>query len=124
MKNLLRIIYVLSAGIILLAGCTYDVDDEINPNDPPCDTTDVSFTQEIVPILNQNCVVCHSGATPASNLLLDQYDEVKVVANNGALWGAINHESGFPAMPLNAPKLDDCDIQKIGAWINLGALEN
>jgi hypothetical protein len=38
--------------------------------------------------------------------------------------GAIRQQSGYKAMPQGASKLDDCSINKIGRWINLGAQNN
>ena len=39
------------------------------------------------------------------------------------LIGAIKHEPGFVAMPQSGGKLEDCDIEKMEAWIAAGAPE-
>jgi hypothetical protein len=46
------------------------------------------------------------------------------VADNGKLVGAITHAAGFLPMPQSAPKLSDCNINKIKDWVNRGALNN
>ena len=38
--------------------------------------------------------------------------------------GAINHATGFSAMPQGATKMDSCDIATIQIWINEGTLDN
>jgi hypothetical protein len=46
---------------------------------------------------------------------------VKAQATNGNLMGVINHAAGYSPMPKNSPKMDDCTISKIQAWINNGS---
>lgn len=89
-----------------------------------CDTTNVTFTAVVRPILQNNCVGCHSGPTPPANLKLDNYDGVRAVAINGKLYGVISHTPGYPKMPYNGNKLDDCRIARIKAWIDAGAPNN
>ncbi len=55
---------------------------------------------------------------------LVDYNSVVVQANNGKLFGAVNHDSGFAAMPKNAPKLSDCKIDQIKIWIEDGTPNN
>ena len=44
--------------------------------------------------------------------------------NTGLVLPAIKHANGVPPMPNGMPKLNDCDIAKIEAWINAGMPEN
>jgi len=89
-----------------------------------CDTNNVTFSSVIKPILQNNCVGCHSGPTPPRGLNLSSYSGVKMVADNGKLVGAVSHAPGFPKMPQGANKLPDCSIAKIRAWVNKGAPNN
>ena len=89
-----------------------------------CDTLNVGFSSEIQVILQNNCLGCHSGAVPQGQIDLSTYSNVKIYVDNGKLFGAVNHESGYVAMPQGQPKLDDCKILTIKAWINQGAQNN
>jgi mono/diheme cytochrome c family protein len=106
-----------------MTSCAYDSREEINALEP-CNTTFVTFQLTIRPILNNNCIVCHSGESPANGLDYTKYSDVLMVASDGRLVGAINHRAGFEPMPRFAPKLPSCEIQKIEKWVNEGALNN
>ncbi|NNK82705.1 MAG: hypothetical protein HKO92_06255, partial [Flavobacteriaceae bacterium] len=60
-----------------------------------CDLANITFSQSVWPIIQNNCTGCHSGASPQGNLSLTNYDEVAQIASNGYLSGVINHEAGF-----------------------------
>ena len=89
-----------------------------------CDTTNVTFSGSVWPTIELNCLGCHSGAEPSGNILLTDYNAVVVQANNGRLFGAINHENGFAPMPKNAPKLTNCKIDQVKIWIENGTPNN
>lgn len=87
----------------------------------PCDTASVSFAAVIRPIMQNNCTSCHSGPFPPDNISLNTYAGVKAVADDGRLYGAISHASGFEPMPQGGTKLDDCTIRMVKRWIDKGA---
>ena len=89
-----------------------------------CDTTAVTFSQIINSILQNNCVGCHSGAAPSGNVDLSSHAGVKSVAEDGRLVGVIIWDPNFPAMPQDGDQLSDCDIEKIQAWVAVGAPNN
>ena len=90
-----------------------------------CDTTNMTFAADVKPILQANCYACHSNTTfSISGTKLEEYADLKEHVEHGDVIGSITHASGFPAMPENAPKLSSCDINKIKAWIDRGALNN
>lgn len=90
-----------------------------------CDTSDVSFSAVILPIVEQNCFTgCHNGSNPTAGFALETYEQIKNSVDLGGFLGSIRHEEGFTAMPLNKDPLPDCDISKIAAWIDQGALDN
>ncbi len=94
------------------------------PTGPTCDTVNMKFTANVLPILSANCYSCHGNGRAFGGVNLDTYTNVKSVATNGSLLGAITHASGFSPMPQNAAQLPECDINKIRSWINRGALNN
>ena len=85
-----------------------------------CDTANVTYSGTIAPILQANCVGCHS----AGSVLLNSHAGVATVALNGRLMGALNHANGYLAMPSGQPQLDACTLQSFQAWVNAGAPNN
>lgn len=112
--------YSILAGL-LFSSCYYDNEEDLYPFETACDTLNVTYTNTVKAIMDNSCVSCHQTSNPSGGVLLDSYDEVVVVANNGRLWGSINHEEGYSPMPLGGNKLADCDLNKIKAWINEGS---
>ncbi|HEV8511993.1 MAG TPA: cytochrome c [Cyclobacteriaceae bacterium] len=117
----------IACGLILLGlsinSCTYDSRNEKEIS--PCNiTSTVSFQINIKPILNTNCISCHSSSDAAGGLSYESYNGVNGPAIDGRLIGSIKHLAGVTPMPQFAPKLSDCDIMKIETWIKQGALNN
>ena len=94
-----------------------------DPNAGLCDSTNVTFTAVIKPIIQTNCVGCHNQSLASGGHNFTTHTGLAAVANNGKLVGAISHAPGFKAMPQGG-KLNDCQIAQIRKWVNLGALNN
>ena len=122
-KSWLRIACCLIVVCFIITSCTYDSRNE-NEISPCITTSTVSFQINVKPILDANCIACHSTEDAAGGLNYDSYEGVQVPANNGRLLGSIKHQAGFIPMPEFAPKLSDCDINKIEMWVKQGALNN
>ena len=84
----------------------------------------MTYAANIKPILQNACFSCHGNGLSQNGINFDTYSGVKAVADNGKLVGAITHASGFSPMPQSAPKLSDCNINKIKDWVNQGAPNN
>jgi mono/diheme cytochrome c family protein len=93
----------------------------INCAQNTCDTTAVSFSVAVKPILSNYCTGCHSGSAPSGGIDYSTYASTKTTALNGQMTGSIEHKSGFKAMPQGSNKLSDCQISTIKKWIALGA---
>ena len=119
-----RAFWILVVAIVA-TNCEYDVAEELYPPNG-CNTDNVSYSQDIVPIIDTNCYRCHSEENSGlgAGIVLEGYDKIEGIATNGTLLGVIRHEGGFTAMPLDASKIDDCSINKIEAWIADGAQDN
>jgi cytochrome c5 len=89
-------------------------------NPTTCDTTNVTYTNSIKAIFDNNCTGCHNTSNPAGGYALDTYSGAVNCANGGKLLGAIKWLNGYQQMPPSGPKLSDCNIAKIQKWINSG----
>lgn len=86
-----------------------------------CDTTNITYTLTIQPIMQNSCVGCHG---TSGGIALDSYANVKKQVDNGRLNCTINWASGCSAMPKNTAKLSDCKLKQIKKWIDAGAPNN
>lgn len=89
-----------------------------------CNTTNMSFANDIQPILTNKCVGCHSGSSPSGGISLNTYNSVNNVVASGQLYGAINWEANYSNMPKGGNQLPQCEIDKIKSWIDAGAPNN
>jgi len=92
-----------------------------------CDSTNVTFTKHIEPILIQYCGTtdnsCHSSTNTNSNPSLGSYadDSLLVSLDNGQLLlSSLTHDGTATPMPISGGKLSECKINKFRAWINQG----
>jgi hypothetical protein len=119
----MKIVFLLCVLLsTTLAGCYYDVEEELYPSD--CDLTNVTYQATVAPILSSYCLGCHSTAANLGSVRLEGYDAVKNYVNNGRLLGSIKHSPGFSPMPKDSPKIPSCAITQIERWIADGALNN
>lgn len=95
-----------------------------DPNAGGCETQNMSYQNDINPIINNNCVGCHNSTLAQGNIRLDNYNGVAAAVNSGRLEGAITWAAGYTPMPYNQSKLDQCSIDKIKSWVNDGAPNN
>ncbi|WP_187262973.1 hypothetical protein [Pontibacter beigongshangensis] len=121
MKPTTRLLIFLMA---LPTACTNDNLDELSLDPGPCDTTAVTYSATVRPILAANCYSCHSSADPSGGVVLDTHAGVSQPAGSGKLLGVISHAPGFVPMPQSGGKLSDCNITKIRQWIEAGAPDN
>lgn len=97
----------------------YICEDETN-----CVTVDMSFNNDIRPILQTYCIGCHGPVNPGGGYNFSNFSGVSVVVNNNKLLGSIRREVGFSPMPQGGAPLPQCSIDKITAWIAQGAKDN
>ena len=112
---------LLLLGIVtfIVTSCYYHKEDLLYGS--TCDTTNVTYANTITPLLNNyGCLGCHVGVNPSGGINLETYNVIKIMVDNGRLYGAINHSPGYKPMPDGAPKMSTCDINKVKAWIAAG----
>ena len=126
MKKRISIVLILSSMFfVAVISCSKQSADLLT-NTVKCDTSSVKYATDITAILQNNCYSCHgNGSTGGSGgILLQGYSNLKKWADNSVLIGNVTHASGYVAMPYGLPKLSDCDVNKIVAWVHQGALNN
>jgi hypothetical protein len=91
-----------------------------------CDSTNVTYSQNISPVIQTYCLGCHQTGSAQGGVDLTGYANVLAQVNNGKLMKTIKFETGpgIVGMPYNASKLNDCTIAKFQAWVNAGAPNN
>lgn len=118
-----RILYIIALfAVITISACYYDNEAELYPSAPP--KTNVSYINDINPIIINKCNVCHATAIRQGNIATETYTELKTHVDNGSLLGSIKHSSSFKAMPQGSAKLPTAQIQLIETWITEGAKNN
>lgn len=123
-KILNLVTFSLSAFIV--TSCYYDNEEYLYPELPggQCDTTGITYSGFVAPLLASNCNSCHNETIQNGNVITSTYTGLKSAVNSGVFRKAINHESGASAMPQGGNKLPACELSKIDAWINQGAPQN
>lgn len=99
-------------------------DGEEDPMVDECNTDNITYTNTVATIFNSTCATpgCHVGPNTAT-FPLENYAQSVLAVGFGQIVDAINHASNVEPMPRGADKLEQCDIDKITAWINAGAPE-
>jgi hypothetical protein len=130
--KLMKRIWVLMIGMVCIAmvmtGCYYDKAELVYPVSN-CDTANVKYSNNIVSILSANCYTCHSNANYLSSggsVRLEGHANLVTLTTGGAtsrLVKAVNHTGPSP-MPKGQPKLPNCQVNQITAWVLKGAPNN
>jgi len=118
----------IAVTAVVVVSCTKQSEDVLQAQQgggtTTCDTTNMKYSTNVVPILTANCYSCHANGIVNAGVTLDSYSNVLIQVNNGNIIGAITHASGYVPMPFDGGSLSDCDIATIKAWINEGAPNN
>lgn len=119
---------LIIAGLLVcmtsLYSCYYDKEEVVypsNPNPAGCDTASMTYTSHIQSIISANCYSCHQNASGSAGISLGTYADLLQYAQNGHLVMRITSTDPSIMMPKGGPRLPDCDISKIQAWVNAGA---
>jgi hypothetical protein len=122
-KNISTMAILLAA---FLAGCYYDKEETLYPSPRnSCDTSSVSFSGSVKPLLSIRCYGCHSNANASAfggGRRLENYSDVR--SNASRIYSAITHQSGYTPMPSGGGMLDDCSIAVIRIWNRNGSPDN
>jgi hypothetical protein len=124
MKRLFISLVTITLFSFFFVSCYYDNEEALYPSlSNSCDTTNVTYSGTIVPILQSSCLGCH-GTPPqgGTSRSLSTYSEV--VANADRITGSIKQLSNFRAMPEGSGKIKSCSITQWDIWVRNGMLNN
>lgn len=107
-----------------LGGCSKESADRLSGGTTTCDTTNVSYSQQVLPILQDNCYTCHQGTGAQSGIDLSNFSILQAHVKNGDLKSAVTHTGSVTPMPYGLPMLPSCEVNTIVAWVDQGALNN
>lgn len=112
------------AFLPLLASCTNDsTDDLILPPPPPEQI--ITYTNDVKPIIDNNCLFCHTN--PPQNgapIPLTNYEFVKTAVQNHGLLDRISRQQGAPGMmPFGGTRLPESAINIVVRWQQQGLQE-
>lgn len=130
-RTLFRAFILMSVILLATMGsCVYENEEDLYPpGSENCDTTNITYSGTVYPIIRDNCFICHTGSAPQGNIHLDDYSYISTAARippgqRGSLYGAITHDPNNFPMPWNATQLSECKIKQIHIWIVSGTPEN
>ncbi|TXD74981.1 hypothetical protein [Aequorivita antarctica] len=119
-RNLLQI--TLLCSIMLLMGCTATSEEDLVDTTPIPEI--VTYSEDVKPIIDNNCIICHSN--PPQNgapMALANYENVKEAVQNRNLIGRISSDDPAFSMPFGGPRLPQNLIDIIIQWNEDGLIE-
>lgn len=123
MKTLILGTIVFAVLAFAATGCYYDKQEVLSPTAGAiCDTSAVTFSRSVAPLLSLQCYGCHSNGSAAAfgdGIRLQEHADVK--ANLPRVLGAASWQNGFSPMPKNGARLSDCQIRILQIWSLNGA---
>lgn len=100
--------------------CTSENEEDLLPEVERCGELPVSLSNDIIPIINQNCAVsgCHVSGSSRVNLsvkdnILQHADQIKSFT-----------QSGFMPPQRSGKQLSEQEKETIFCWVDQGALDN
>lgn len=105
----------LFLGFTLFSSC---VKDSVESYPDIICNQEVSFNQDILPLINQECTGCHDNQNGYS---LTNHSNIS--ANSKAIIGAMRG-NGYQLMPQGGPALPDSIINLMECWVNQGKPNN
>jgi hypothetical protein len=98
---------------------------------PAGDSAEVSFANDVLPILESRCLTCHGGDRIEGELVVSSYADLMAGGKDGAVVipgdaaGSMLYDlAASGKMPKRGAKLTPVQLAVIEAWINAGAPDN
>ena len=85
-----------------------------------CDTSRLTYTNFIQPLVASHCLGCHVQAAWGGGVVLNTYADLKASTQGGRLYGAVAWQGGHLSMPKFQKQLPACVVRKVEVWIQNG----
>ncbi len=122
MKQFFFAVSVIAAlAVFTQTSCYYDNEVE-QYGVTICDTLGISYSADIQPIIQANCITCHGPGGVQEFAPFDTYEGLKIFTLNREIVDRV-YGNGVNRMPPTGA-LSDCNQLKIAAWVNAGAPKN
>ena len=109
------------ALVLCSVGCAYDDLESLGtPFD--CDTFDVQYGADVLPLVTEHCQGCHSGGSPSAGIAFEEHADVAQFAD--LMLDRMDRDPGDPELMPQSGKLDTCSIALFSAWIDAGKPNN
>ena len=117
MKKIINVTLLL---LISFYGCERNVEEDPNDITSDCSNVEAYYTENVAPILESNCTVCHSGPTPTAGLSLDSYASVYAAIKSGNVLDRVNRNEGASGfMPNGGTKLSDANLDILQTFFEM-----
>jgi uncharacterized membrane protein len=108
-----------TGGVIACSGSPTDGTGSACVSAPACPDAGVpSYQTDIAPILQQDCIPCHSPTGPAG------FDMTTYAEVYGEFGSILSQVAVCQMPPLNAPTMTDAQRTTLTAWLKCGAPDN
>jgi len=104
---------------------------EAPPSAPASGGAQVSFANDVYPVLESRCLNCHGGDQTREGLSVKTYADLMKGSDNGAVLVPGDAANSLlvelvtnQKMPKRGPKLTPPQAQLLADWVNQGALDN
>lgn len=121
------LLVAIAATVLLATGCFYDRYEDMYPaNSSTCDTTNVTYSGSVAPLMSTYCTGCHGANSPSAGIDLSSYTALKsyLDASEATFYSSIIQDGQASAMPQGGSKMTDCNIRKIKIWLDAGKPNN
>jgi hypothetical protein len=120
--KMIRGCFLFLMALFCFTSCYYDSEEALYPDlNNACDTSSVTYSGSILPIVNDNCLGCHSGSSAGGGVHIENYSDLAAIATNGKLMNVLN---GVTVQMPPSGKIPSCSITKVEIWIRDGKLNN
>lgn len=123
MKRLFVSLVALATFLFFFVSCYYDNEEALYPTlTSSCDTSNVTFSGTIAPMLSNNCYSCHSNVNAAFGGGIHLQAVADVISNSPKIVASIKRTSSKPMPPSG--KLNSCAITQFDIWVRKGMPTN
>lgn len=119
----IRIFFVFALCLSLTFACGGD-DEDGGETPMDCSTRNVSYSNDIVPILGQACAIPNCHVNGFINGDYEMYADLKAQSDNGSLRNQVESGAMPPSNTAGQAELTDNEVETFLCWIEDGAPEN